>query len=42
LRLLEINKEQVVFEYTNEVFFGYLSYQSTEIGILNLELGQSK
>ena len=42
LRLLEINKEQVVFEYTNEGFFGYLGYQSTEIGILNLELGQSK
>ncbi len=42
LELLEINKEQAVFEYTNSGFFGYMNYSSTEKGMLNLELSSIK
>lgn len=30
LELLEINKEQAVFEFTNSDFFGFMNYSSTE------------
>jgi len=40
LKLLNFNKRQVVFEYTENSFFGFMNYSSTETGILkwNLEL----
>ena len=38
LKLLEINKNQVVFEYSTRSFMGFASYSSNETGILNLEL----
>ncbi|GEM_PF-1398324 len=38
LKLIEINKKQAVFEYTNSGFFGYMNYSSKKIGNLNLEL----
>jgi len=31
-----------LFYNINNGFFGYLNYQSTETGVLNLELSQSK
>jgi hypothetical protein len=38
LKLLEINKEQVVFEYTKSSLFGFQAYSSTKKGILYWEL----
>ena len=38
LRLVEINKERVVFEYTNNSFLGFSNSSSTEKGTFNLAL----
>jgi hypothetical protein len=38
MKLLEINKDQVVFEYIKSGFFGYMNYSSKETGVFYLEL----
>ena len=38
LELVEINKDQVVFEYIKSGFFGYMNYSSKETGMLYLYL----